>query len=212
MPALQPVSHVCQVSILGLLAGVASNNVIHVGASAGGGDFFSQADVDAIAVGVRAAYASHFLTGMSNQFTLGTVIAKDLTSDTAPQAFISGSTVGSVNATPLPSNVAMCISWAISRRYRGGHPRTYLSGLPDGQQSSPNTWSTTAITNFSNFAAGFMNDINTIAVGATGHAQLVTVHRMKNKIVLIPPTVDVITDSAIDSRLDSQRRRLGRDR
>jgi hypothetical protein len=43
--------------------------------------------------------------------------------------------------TSLPSGLAMVIKARIARRYRGGHPKTYLMGIPNAGLVGGNQWS-----------------------------------------------------------------------
>ena len=53
--------------------------------------------------------------------------------------------------------------------------------------------------------------INGVTTSA-GNARMSCVHYYRNKAILPVPLVSEITGAVVDSRVDSQRRRLGRDR
>lgn len=216
MAPLKDVFGVARIVAGGTVAGIPWVNVFHVEHQPASG--WSSASLQDLVDSVRGFYATRFVTLLSSIVTIGDFEAFDLTSDVAPAATATGSTVGT-GGSGLTSQVAQCITWRINRRYRGGHPRTYLP--PPGSTSitggTANTWSAAHRTALEAAAQGFYNDINGADYsGASG--RLVAVHRYRTEVtgtppvVLDPPLLSVIVGPAVDNRVDSQRRRLGPDR
>jgi hypothetical protein len=176
-------------------------------------DPFTPAAVAAVAVIVRNAYVARFKSFISTSGSIGPCLAQDLSSDTGASGVASGSIAGTDAATAGAANVSMCITWKIDRHYRGGHPRTYMWGLTISGPSGPNTWNASILTNATTAANGFMNDLGAGVPGSGITTMgLVAIHRKRNKLVLDVPLISPITAAVIDSRIDSQRRRLGKDR
>lgn len=125
-----------------------------------------------------------------------------------------GSTGERVGGSVLPANVAACISWKIAPHYRGGHPRTYLPGQLEVDLVTRTTWNATYVDALNSAALAFhlqIEDITDIGSGIStvehGIASFVRDNEWRT-----PPVFYRIADAIVDSRVDTQRRRLGRDR
>ena len=164
-----------------------------------------------LASGLRSAYVTNFGPVMVAASFIGDVTATDLGSDTGGTATQSGNTPGTGAGASLPANVATGVSWKINRRYRGGHPRTYLPGVPVGAISDPNTFTGTHVTAVGNGANAFRTAIAAISVAGTS-CSLVCVGYRRQGVLLPVPLISQIQSGSCDTRPDSQRRRLGRDR
>lgn len=71
----------------------------------------------------------------------------------------------------LPSGTACVISWTGAWHYRGGKPRTYLSGLTQPRLVGPHTFSGSFLGDLAGSAADFMNGISSLS-GTYGSASL----------------------------------------
>ena len=109
----------------------------------------------------------------------------------------------------FPANVALVVSWHEAISYRGGHPRTYLPGIPSGASADPQHV-------LGSYAAGVQTAANAFLAGingaawptALGASALVVVHYHLHHVVLDPPVANFITAATVNTRIDSQRRRL----
>jgi len=211
MAALEYVPGIVRCTAYGRIAGVRTANVWHIQCNNGVGPI-ALSDVTALATAVRGYAKIRFTNLLSNVYTQLELVALDLTNATGAGVTITGSDVGGTVTTPLPANVACCITWAISRHYRGGHPRTYLPGIPGGAQQDANSFTASFIGQVNTGAAGFRSDINAFTSTGISQARLCVVHRYRDNVKLVPPQVTYIDGASCDSRMDSQRRRLGRDR
>lgn len=119
---------------------------------------------------------------------------------------------GGNNITPAPANVAMCISWHISPHYRGGHPRTYLTGFGGNQIANPTTWEASTLLAIDSAAAAFHGDLESITATGIASTEHGIVSFVRGGEWRTPPVFYRISEGHVDSRIDSQRRRLGRDR
>jgi hypothetical protein len=112
----------------------------------------------------------------------------------------------------MPPNCAIVVSWQINSRYRGGHPRWYLAGFPTnailyqgGSQIS------TVIANKVKAWAGYLlANQSSIAIGAN-LGQIGTIRYYSKHELLVPPVFYPFQAAAVHERLDSQRRRLGKE-
>jgi hypothetical protein len=208
--AQRPVPNVVRCIVHSAVQTVNQVNVFHVAVDPGSG--ISQGEVTTIATGVRNAFKNNYRPQLSNELTLKEVFALDLSTDLGAQATVSGSDTGAIASAAMSANIAMCVTWTIQRHYKGGHPRTYLGGVP-GQWANSNTgWSPAAVTAINGATTAFLAAVNAIVPSSGRTATLVAVHRVRNGAVLTNPLVSNITGGFIDTRIDSQRRRLGRDR
>lgn len=121
---------------------------------------------------------------------------------------------GTDDGDQLPANIAACVSWHLGVHYRGGHARTYLPGIVGGMLQDVTTFTPDAIAAFATAAVQCHDNIE--AIGGIGdgietveHGIVSFVH---NKEWRVPPVFRRINTAAVDSRVDTQRRRLGRDR
>jgi hypothetical protein len=208
VPALRPVPFVCRVSCRGTANGTAVVNVFHAKFT---GASMSLADTTALANAFKGAYETHFVPRMSTGWSGDTVRCVDLTSPDGEEATVAlgGTSVGS--GTSIPASAACCITWKINRHYRGGHPRTYIGALPNTAIESPTSLAAAYVSAVSTAANAFRTAINGFTTG-THTFSLVAVHRYVNLAELETPITSAITSAVVDTRIDSQRRRLGPDR
>lgn len=218
MPALVPVSGVMRVVVNQVLAGIPVINVFHVQKQTTGQ--WLQADAQSLVNLMRSSWVTNIIPRQCNVLSLGNVVGTDLTTDLGVVAASNGSTPGGQPGGVMPANVAMCVGWPIPRHYRGGHPRTYFGGVPLGDASNANSWIGSAITAWTSAAAAWRTAVNALVLSDSATIGLVCVHRYKKSLVTptnpkgaIPtPFVDFLGAPSVDTRIDSQRRRLGRDR
>jgi hypothetical protein len=113
----------------------------------------------------------------------------------------------------FPANVAVCVGWRVQQHYKGGHPRTYLVGPPLSAQASSRTFDPAYVADVAIRANEFNLSVNSLTAGAWSGGKLGIVSFVFRKQWRDPPVFrDFVTGSAhVDSRIDSMRRRLGRD-
>lgn len=119
---------------------------------------------------------------------------------------------GTASGTLLPPQCAVVISWHIAASYRGGKPRTYLPGIPStalnlSYDSVLNpTYATGVQTQANNFASSF----NASSPG--GHDCILgTVSYHSGHAVRPTPIFRPFGEAVVHERLDSQRRRNGKE-
>lgn len=208
MPALKPVPAVARVTVQGTANSQPIVNVFHLkwtGGNIPAGSILYMAQL------VATQFQNQFLPWLNTVYTAGSCRAVDLSLAAGEEATVPMTGTGIGSGGHVPQSAACCITWKIMRHYRGGHPRTYLGPISDS-----------AIQNNTTLAAGFLASIlpgatsfrNGINAGTTGGEtiKLVCVHRYADGVeLLVPQTSDIIGES-VDNRIDSMRRRLGRDR
>lgn len=209
MPALPFVPGVAKLTVVQNLAGVSVYNVLH--AVGGNGAGYTVSELNTLASGLRTAWVTNVIPLQSGSVTLTDVIADDLSNDLGGRGLATGSNTGTASGTTLPANCATCWSWKITNRYRGGHPRTYIAGLTTTGITNANTLTTTHQTAHATAAAAVRTAVNAIAT--TGGTWILgCVSYYKDNALRPDPIFRAYTGVSVDSRIDSQRRRLGRDR
>lgn len=111
---------------------------------------------------------------------------------------------------PLPNSVACCISFVIQDRYRGGHPRMYLPAADQTDIINGNTWEPTTLGAYQSDANNFHTQLNGLTVGGTTW-QHVVVRYYSQTLLLTTPLVRPIAGTKVGSRVDTMRRRLGKE-
>lgn len=118
---------------------------------------------------------------------------------------------GSVAPPSNSAQVALGITWRIAIGYRGGHPRTYVPGVPISAQL--NERSVTSI--FASSLAAGANTFHTNWEGYTADEipslQHGAMSFIRAKEWRTPPVFVRINGATVDTRLDTQRRRVGAD-
>jgi hypothetical protein len=208
MAVLAPVPGVARIVFKGNSLTVPVANVIHV--QNGRGDAWSKAELDGVATAARNSFQTRFLPLINNNYHLTEVDAVDLTSDLGVVSTALSSGVGAKVGIGTVNSVAQCISWKTDAHFRGGHARMYLCGPGSGDYQDATTWQPTQVSALLTAANGFLQDIFTAFPPLT--PQYVLVRRTKNRSPLIPPQTFVLRSAVVDTRIDSQRRRLGKDR
>lgn len=134
---LPAVPNVLRVSVQGLVGSRPWANVLHfvwAGAAPGAAGCF------AIAEAVAAAWNANMQALQDTSTSFQACEVTDLTSDTAGQATYDIEGTGTREGDYLPASASFLVSYAVERRYRGGHPRSYLSVGVFADLDSPNTW------------------------------------------------------------------------
>jgi hypothetical protein len=209
MPALPLVPGVAKITYHGKVGARPIDNIMHV---AFGTDFLSAAQCLAIADGMATKFLSRFGPRLSNDYALSATDCLDLGDELGNIATSAVTGAGTRGIPSLPLNVANCLTWHIGRHYRGGHPRSYFGPLTQADQADQTSWSAATTSGWIAAGNGFIADVAALFTAVPGPLELVCVHYRKGNAPLAVPTFDAITSCACDSRIDSQRRRLGKDR
>src|SRR5579859_3052731 len=84
-------------------------------------------------------WSAHQGSAFSNKLFLNQVTLEDLTSNVGAVGIDTTGAQGGDTGVETPAGVAVIVSESIYRRYRGGHPRQYLAGLPASNLQTPQT-------------------------------------------------------------------------
>lgn len=171
----------------------------------------SAAELVTLAHSIATAWGSDLMPNFSNEVDLVAVKLTDLTSDTAPVGLYETAIPGTISSHPLPMNVALVLSHSIARRYRGGHPRTYLTGMPWADLSDNNLWPSGVISSALGGFTTFISAVQALSSAAWTPLLFSNVSYYTGKTRRVVPVVDTINATVAHPRVCTQRRRLGKE-
>jgi len=219
MPALPSVPQVLK--LLMTLADTDDNNMIWRMFLQYAGTAPIDSDLQTLGAAIGSAWASHLASFWTSNQTMTAVNLEDLTSPTSAVFDQVVSHVGTRSGTPCANGLAVNMAHNIARRYRGGHPKTFLTALVDGDRADVAHWDSTTLSNLSTAYNAFTAAINS-AVWAGG-LSLIPVnvsyyHGFQNftypsgrtrprPLVRDTPVVDLIISTQPVTKIGSQRRR-----
>lgn len=206
MPALPNVPKVIKTAIQGVFGDATWANILHWAYTGAGG---SQPDMVTFATNVIDAFVTDILPHLHTGVTTDDVVATDLTSDTSPSATVINVANGGAVGTGMAASTATVLSHKINRRYRGGHPRTYLVGMEAGNMSNFQEWASAWVTTIGDAWASFVTDCESGVPSSLGTITPVNVSYRSGGVLRATPVVDVITATDVQRRVCNQRRRLG---
>lgn len=206
MPALPPVPRVIKTVVNFTINTVPACNVLHIQYA---GAVPNNTQMALIAQNVHSYWSQNFIILILPGTILQSVVCQDLSGPLGAQGNHTVAIPGSAAGAPIPASNAVVGSWSIANRYRGGKPRTYISGLQQSELADPQHWNAQTVTSFTNAFTGFMNSINGMATPAgVGPFVLGCVHYKSNHASLVNPTFDPFTGVQVRSNVRSQRGRL----
>jgi hypothetical protein len=185
------------------------DNVLHC-ALGDIGSVPTQAQIDGLASGIYSAWTTTFLPLQANGLTLTEVLCMQLATTGGVTGVHTGSSGGGdISSGNLPNSAACCVSWIEGAHYRGGHPRTYLGGFKNGILADTRHFSAGFTSSMTSAANSFLSAVNALLGGNVWHLGCVHYH---GKVLTTPgvPRFLPFTGATVNSRLDSQRRRLGK--
>lgn len=192
----------------GSLNGLPYANIFHVQGQLGN---YVQADMNAVATAMHTAYFNAFIPLLNTATTLVSTTAIDLTSRQGYVGVESTPHNGTVAApTAPPNSLAVCISWEIRDRYRGGHPRMYIPARQTSDIVAGKSMSATTQQLYESAALAYLAAAAAMTVG--GQAWLpICVRYWSHHQLLAVPLQRHIDDAKVGTRYDSQRRRMGKE-
>lgn len=173
--------------------------------------------MNALANSILGNYNAKFMPSRSSECSTEQVIAEwndgaggmVTGTDATP---VSGGIAGSY----LPANIAMVLSWRISVRYRGGHPRSYHAGWADTWTASATQWNATDLAAYQTEASAFLTAINAIVTAPFSSVTLGVLRQFahggsetKPPTFLDPPVFQAFSSVIVKPGIATQRRRLG---
>jgi hypothetical protein len=156
------------------------------------------------------AFGSHMHPGITTSEVIGLYYGPT-GGDLGSQATFNHAGTGGGGG--LPNNVAQCISWSLTQRYKGGHPRTYLPAPGDVALQDSRLYLASQTGAVTAAANTFHGQVNGLTHGALSDIHLGTVSFVLRGQWRTPPVFRdfVLNGARMDARIDSMRRRLGRD-
>jgi hypothetical protein len=200
------VASVVKCEVIQQLAAIPVVNLLHF-AYTGGPP--TNVDLDTFSTTVIAAWTAHMLPDLSSELSVIEVISTDLTSPTSARGSHSAVANGGSGAAFLGANSALVISHNIARRYRGGHPRSYIAGLLSADLFDANLITAANRTTFQTDWDAFIAACVVGPIPGTTTITYVNVSYHSAHVLRPVPVVDIITSSTVKQRLGSQRRRVG---
>lgn len=213
MPPLPPAPQVVRVALTGLTQARPWANIIHLQYI---GTRPTNTTLDALCVSIGSAWATSLAAQVASTTSITLITAVDLSDVNGAGGSSNQVVPGTGTGTnPLPVNCALCITWKTAARWRGGHPRTYLPGMIGTNVTNGNQWTSAYRTATNTAATTFHNNLNALTTGGNTWTH-VCLRRHQTLVdgshVVLNPAVPIpITTTLVDSRIDSQRRRLGPD-
>jgi hypothetical protein len=141
MPALPSVPGVLRVVVKGLLGEdldiVGRQFIQYTGGTP------SAADVTAIATEALAGWAAHMASQIMAGYATESATVTDLASPTGHEVTVTGSHAGGDSGVTNTAALSFIVQQKIARRYRGGHPRSYVAGVSPGHLQDDQTWDPT---------------------------------------------------------------------
>jgi hypothetical protein len=206
MPPLPPIDYVSRVAVQGEVGTGNWANIFHFLWDAQPSD----GNMDYLATQVYNAYAAQFLPYVPSEWRLSSVVTVDLGSSPALPGSATGSSAGSSGDPIISAQVCTLVKHIISRRYRGGHPRTYLPGGGASQLADADKWNSTQVDHMQTAWDNFISAV----VGATYTGNTLTgfvnVSYFSGGVLRTTPVVDSVTGSVVEAAVATQRRRLNR--
>jgi hypothetical protein len=206
MPPQPNVPQVVKVEVMQFMAGSPVVNLLHF-QYAGGPP--TVANLNTFSGTVSAAWLAHAMTDLSDQLLLTEVISTDLTSPTSARGTFTGGGNGGASDEALSLNTAVVISHNISRRYRGGHPRTYLAGPVASDLLNARQWTAVNLAAWQTDWDAFVAAVTAAPIPGTTLIEYVNVSYRTGNAARVAPAVDFILSSTVKDRPGSQRRRMG---
>ena len=169
------------------------------------------ADLQALTTYLMAQWVLLPWQHFASQWAVVSITAKSLGGDGLEDTFTQQNQ-GAVSVVPLPPNAAVCLSWKSGITARGGRGRTYIPGVPSSalqfsQGSQLGSGFTSALRAD---AVTFFNNVDAHTIG--GDSLIMGVPSYYSKCQLRPvPLFGIINDAVVHDRLDTQRRRLGKE-
>jgi hypothetical protein len=219
MPALPNVANVLRADVLWTIGADSSASTRQFFRYSGGAP--NSTDATAYAADIYGLVAA--MIGLYTSTTvLSGVRVTDLSSASGGQGVHAQATAGNRGTGELPGATCVLVNELISRRYRGGKPRSYWPFGAQTDLNTPQTWSSTLLTTVDSDLATFYAGVIGLAEGSSTITDHVNVsyyngftvvtnpvtHRSRNVPTLrTTPVVDVITSFGAATRIAAQRRR-----
>jgi len=209
MPALPDSPFTVRIKFTGTYGAAKWNVLQHVGHSSPG---LTTADLNTFAGAVRGIWNTNFAPLMNTNVTMQSVECVDISNTSGAVGTNNTASIGSRSGTTaLPASVALVLSWKIARRFKGGHPRTYLPGMLGADTVSLTQWTGAYLTLALAAGEAYRVGINGLSLAGSTGVYLACLSYYTGGALRPVPRIDAISACQVHTRVDSQRRRLGRE-
>lgn len=221
MVALPPVANTLKVLLTYSLVTDANVTSKHYFTYSGGPP--SASDCANLATSIAGDWGTYLKPLLSTSYELTTVTVEDLNTLSGASGIDTPNTAGTRSGSINPIGLAALINWKISRRYRGGKPKTFAPFGVNADTSNNFQWSSTFANAVTSDYNSFIAAVAALSSGSTNLVAHVNVsyYQGYNPPVTLPsgkvkqtakvrssvPTPDVITTGTCNLRYSSQRRR-----
>jgi hypothetical protein len=164
-------SDVIRVAFEGTVGARQWSNIVHYKFSGGGP---SVGDLTTMGNALVSAWASLMNALQDGDTELTGVKLTDLTSALGAQTTVEAGLVGGRAGAYLPASASVLVTYDVAVRYRGGHPRNYLSVGVQADLATAQTWST----DFRDTTGAAWNELTATPVGETYGATSITTFGM----------------------------------
>jgi hypothetical protein len=222
MPPLPAVTDVFRAKLLWTIGSDTSVSTVAYFQYGGGNP--SAADCLTLATGIYNAAVTDLLPNIGAVAILEGCDVEDLNSSSGAHAtYVHATPGGDATGQPLSANNCLLVNHQVTRRYRGGKPRSYFPGPTSAALNSPQVWTAAFIAAWNTNYNTWITSILALTAGTTivlAHVNISyyqgftsvqdpTTLRWRN----VPkrravPLIDDITGSALNPKVGSQRRRV----
>jgi hypothetical protein len=206
VPPLPDVADVIKIEFLWNQGGLPAANVFHWAYSGG-----PPAAADLVAFATVAA-DSFWIESLRADYSTVTELVgirmTDLSSSSGAVGEYDVSTAGLDGADSLPAQCAILLNFAITRRYRGGHPRMYLPPASRTWQGEINTWNAELLPVVSTAWTSLAGGLTGLTEGSTELGGQVCVSYFDSGAPRVDPLVEPVTGFVVSGMIRTQRRRL----
>jgi hypothetical protein len=178
-------------------------------------------DLESFLDAVITAWGTNVSPLQSAAAVLVEALAEDLTSATSAVASQAASAAGTRSGAPLTGAVAAVINHQIARRYRGGHPKTFLFAGIETDIATVGTWKPAFLTEVGDAWAAFQAAVEVATWTGATLLQIANVSFYEGfhnftypsgrtrpiPTIRVTPLIDVISGLVVRQIIGSQRRR-----
>lgn len=180
----------------------------------GPGSFYpySTTDLNSIALQAQSAFSGVAAFTTTDTTFVGTS-ATDWGSNTGLTGTATAGGTGSEAPPTLPIQCAAVVNKHITRKYRGGHPKFFLSGIAEARVTANRLWTSGFVTGLEAAAVAWHTAMNSIFIthgSSTVIWELVNNSLFTGGVERPTPQIDVVTGTSVNGMVGSQRRRRGR--
>lgn len=166
-------------------------------------------ELNTMATTALAAWASDIMPHVGAASSVDQLEITDLTSDTAARGLAIGTTPGTLSGGEITSQAATLVNYGIARRYRGGHPRSYLPPPTVGVMADSSHWTPAFVAAVNTAMQSFVSAVEAAGWTGSGTILFVNLSYFSGNAVRVDPVVDAITGISTSLVVATQRRRVG---